>query len=83
MNIKTNDIVRFSLELNTIKWSQMNIQFLDEIRFDNKDMFRSRGYCLNREKFAFHGDGKTFHTDGTFERSKFVGCCRVHVHSGK
>ncbi|KAG1695422.1 hypothetical protein DVH05_020460 [Phytophthora capsici] len=90
MNIKTNDIVRFTLELNTIKWSQMNIQFLGEVSFDNKGMFRSRGYCLNREKFAFHGEfnrkappPETFHTDGTFERSKFVECCRAHTHSRK
>ncbi|POM60573.1 Serine/threonine-protein kinase rio2 [Phytophthora palmivora] len=101
MNIKVSDIVRFMLELSTIKWCQMNIQFLDEVGFDNRGMLRSRGYCLKGKKLAFRGkfnrkarvsllcfisvDGlvETFHTDGTFDRSKFVGCCRVHAHSGK
>ncbi|KAE9032815.1 hypothetical protein PR001_g10432 [Phytophthora rubi] len=101
MNIKINDIVRFTLELNSIKWCQMNIQFLDEVSFDNRDMLRSRGYCLKEKKLAFRGefnrkarvsllcfisvDGlvETFHTDGTFDRSKFVECCRAHAHSGK
>ncbi|POM81357.1 Serine/threonine-protein Kinase rio2 [Phytophthora palmivora] len=101
MNIKVSDIVRFTLELSTIKWCQMNIQFFDEVSFDNRVIVRSRGYCLKRKKLAFRGefnrkawvsllcfislDGlvETFHTDGTFDRSKFVECCRVHAHSGK
>ncbi|POM73901.1 Serine/threonine-protein kinase rio2 [Phytophthora palmivora] len=156
MNIKVSDIVRFSLEPSTIKWCQMNIQFLDEVSFDNRVMVRSRGYCvakwfceiarsqeasytlrpncrltegvlrssvkflditlctrrrktsyplhhncLKGKKLAFRGefnrkarvsllcfislDGlvESFHTDGTFDRSKFVECCRVHAHSGK
>jgi transposase len=56
MNIKTNDIVRFTLELGTIKWCQMNIQFLDEVSFDNRGMLRSRGYCLKGKKLAFRGE---------------------------
>ncbi|KAF4129962.1 putative DDE superfamily endonuclease domain-containing protein [Phytophthora infestans] len=97
MNIKINDIVRFTLELSTIKWCQMNIQFLDEVSFDNRGMLRSRGYCLKGKKLAFRGefnrkarvsllcfisvDGlvETFHTDGTFDRSKFIECCRAHA----
>ncbi|KAK1929640.1 hypothetical protein P3T76_014857 [Phytophthora citrophthora] len=92
-------IVRFTLELSTIKWCQMNIQFLDEVSFENRGMLRSRGYSLKGKKLAFRGefnrkarvsllcfisvDGhvETFHTDGTFDRSKFVECYRTHAHS--
>ncbi|OWZ04490.1 hypothetical protein PHMEG_00023597 [Phytophthora megakarya] len=49
MNIKTNDIVRSTQELHTIKWCEMNIQFLDEVSFDNRGMLRSRGYCLKEK----------------------------------
>ncbi|KAG6614931.1 Serine/threonine-protein Kinase rio2 [Phytophthora cinnamomi] len=101
MNIKINDIVHFTLELSTIKWCQMNIQFLDEVSFGNRGMLRSRDYCLKGKKLAFRGefnrkarvsllcfisvDGlvETFHTDGTFDRSKFVECCCMQAHSGK
>ncbi|OWZ16564.1 Serine/threonine-protein kinase [Phytophthora megakarya] len=89
MNIKECDIVRFTLELSTIKWCQMNIQFLDEVSFDNRGMLRSRGYSLKGKKLAtllcfisVDGLAETFHTDGTFDRSKFVECCRTHAHSG-
>ncbi|POM75185.1 Serine/threonine-protein kinase rio2 [Phytophthora palmivora] len=73
----------------------MNIEFLDEVRFDNRGMLRSRGYCLKGKKHAFRVTGVValfhlcgwphgkFRTDGTFDRSKFVECCRVHAHSGK
>ncbi|KAH9135128.1 hypothetical protein LEN26_006544, partial [Aphanomyces euteiches] len=36
MNIKVNDIVRFTLEINSIQWCHMNVQFLDEVSFDNR-----------------------------------------------
>ncbi|KAJ0394992.1 hypothetical protein P43SY_001263 [Pythium insidiosum] len=101
INIKVDDIVRFTLEINSIKWSQMNIQFLDEVSFDNRGMLRSRGYCLKGKKLGFRGefnrkarvsllcfisvDGivEAFHTDGTFDRAKFIEGCRTHAHSGK
>ncbi|KAH9095024.1 hypothetical protein LEN26_017977 [Aphanomyces euteiches] len=101
IHIKMADIVRFTLELGMIDWSQQNIQFLDEVSFDNQGMVRRRGYAMKGEKLCIRGEFtrkarvsllcfldvggivETFYTDGTFDRSKFVECCRLHAHSKK
>ncbi|KAG9408748.1 Serine kinase [Aphanomyces cochlioides] len=101
MNIKDEDIARFMLEIQSLKWGHMNIQFLDEVSFDNKGMLRNRGYSMKGQKLAFRDEFnrkprvsllcfinmdslvETFSTDGTFDRTTFVDCCREHAHSGK
>ncbi|KAH9098992.1 hypothetical protein LEN26_016431 [Aphanomyces euteiches] len=56
MNIKMKDIQRFVHELSLIDWSQHNLQFLDEVSFDNRGMLRKRGYCLKGQKLVFRGE---------------------------
>ncbi|ETN01988.1 hypothetical protein PPTG_16666 [Phytophthora nicotianae INRA-310] len=51
-----NDMIRFTLELSSIKWCQMNIQFLDEVSFGNRGMLRTHGYSLKGKKLSFRGE---------------------------
>ncbi|KAH9124519.1 hypothetical protein AeMF1_004737 [Aphanomyces euteiches] len=56
IHIKFKDIVRFTSEMSTLAWNQLNIQFSDEASFDNRGVLRTRGYCLKGRKLAFRGE---------------------------
>lgn len=58
IHIKEKDIVRFTNELNSLKWFKYNILFLDEVSFDNRGMVRSRGYGKIGERLPFKGEFK-------------------------
>jgi len=90
------DIIRYVNELLSLPygWTYENLVFLDEVGFDNKDMFRKRGYALKGSRVYFRGeftrkerssllcflgvDGilEVFTSKGTFDRHKFISCCR-------
>ena len=48
MQISCKDIIRFYNDLNSLpmNWTYQNLVFLDEVGFDNRDMFRKRRYAL-------------------------------------
>lgn len=56
MHIKEQEIFRFTEELSHIDWSHQNLEFLDEVSFDNRGMIRKRGYALKGKKVAIRGD---------------------------
>ncbi|KAH9151897.1 hypothetical protein AeRB84_005599 [Aphanomyces euteiches] len=56
IQIRMNDIVRFTEEVNSINWNLHSLQFLDEVSFDNRGMLRTRGYCMRGKKLIFRGE---------------------------
>ncbi len=42
--VKGADVDRFMNEINSLKWCTDNLVFLDEVCFDNRDMWRTHGY---------------------------------------
>ncbi|KAJ3061646.1 hypothetical protein HDU98_002423, partial [Podochytrium sp. JEL0797] len=46
IQIYHHDVIRFSNELNAVNWLLSSLVFLDEVGFDNRDMLRTKGYCL-------------------------------------
>ncbi|KAJ3310012.1 Serine kinase [Boothiomyces sp. JEL0838] len=54
--IKSEEICRFTLELNSIDWTQSNLLFLDEVSFDSRGMIRKRGYGLKGKSLQFRGE---------------------------
>ena len=44
IQIKSNDIDFYCAELQSLAWDIFNIVFLDKVSFDNRDMFREKGY---------------------------------------
>jgi hypothetical protein len=104
MEISIADIIRFCRDLNSLPlhWTWENLVFLDEVGFDNRDMFHKRGYALKGQRIVFRGEFTRkkrcsllcflgvnglldyFETEGTFDRLKFVSCCRQFaLRSGK
>ncbi|KAH9137233.1 hypothetical protein LEN26_005835 [Aphanomyces euteiches] len=56
VQIRVNEIVRFTEEMNSIDWNHYSLQFLDEVSFDNRGMLRTRGYCMRGEKLIYRGE---------------------------
>ncbi|KAL7746040.1 hypothetical protein RI367_008648 [Sorochytrium milnesiophthora] len=42
--IREDAVLRYALELNNLKWMMVPLVFIDEVSFDNRDMWRTRGY---------------------------------------
>jgi transposase len=58
IEISVNDIIRFYKDLQSLPfhWTYQNLVFLDEVGFDNRDMFRKRGYALKGERIIYRGE---------------------------
>lgn len=56
VQISLTDISRFTLEINSIKWINQSLVFLDEVSFDNKGMLRKNGYGLKGKSLVFRGE---------------------------
>jgi transposase len=96
IEICVEDITRFFKDLESLpfRWTYENLIFLDEVGFDNRDMFRKRGYGLRGNRIVYRGEftrkercsllcflgvngmQEVYSTEGTFDRFKFIGCCR-------
>jgi transposase len=58
MQICCQDIIRFYDDLNSLpmNWTYQNLIFLDEVGFDNRDMFRKRGYALKGSRIVVRAE---------------------------
>jgi len=103
IQVNVEDICRFFKDFSSLPvgWLYHNLLFHDEVGFDNRDMFRKRGYRLRGKRIhhrceftrkptcsllCFLGRSgmlETFCTEGTFDRYKFIYCCRKLVQSGE
>ena len=58
IEISVRDIIRFCKDLESLplKWTYDNLLFLDEVGFDNRDMFRKRGYAIKGQRIVYRGE---------------------------
>lgn len=56
MQIKIADVHRFENEINSINWTKIQLVFLDEVSFDNREMVRKYGYCMKGERLIVRGE---------------------------
>lgn len=56
IQIRHDDIYRFSFELNNLNWDFFNLVFLDEVSFDNRGMLRTRGYAAKGRRLVCKGE---------------------------
>lgn len=56
IQIREDEIVRFTREMLAVPWELFNIVFLDEVSFNNKDMLRRKGYGVVGKKLIFRGE---------------------------
>ena len=58
IEISVRDIIRFCKDLESLplKWTCYNLLFLDEVGFDNRDMFRKRGYAIKGQRIVYRGE---------------------------
>lgn len=56
IQIRDEEIVRFTRELLAIPWDLFNLIFLDEVAFDNRDMLRRKGYGVIGQKVVYRGE---------------------------
>mmetsp|Transcript_20409 Transcript_20409/g.18547 ORF Transcript_20409/g.18547 Transcript_20409/m.18547 type:complete len:356 (+) Transcript_20409:39-1106(+) len=58
IQISIQEIIRFTKELASLPfhWTYQNLIFLDEVGFDNRDMFRKRGYAIKGKRIIFRGE---------------------------
>jgi len=96
IEISVKDIIRFCFDLLSLPhgWTYQNLVFLDEVGFDNRDMFRKHGYAMKGQRIHYRGEFTrkerssllcflgvngildVYTTTGTFDRHKFISCCR-------
>lgn len=58
IQIRSEDIVKFALELQAVEWQLHNLVFLDEVSFDSRDFLRNKGYGPVGERVIFRGEFK-------------------------
>lgn len=56
MQIRLDDIVRFTNEINRIPWLPFHLVFLDEVSFDNRDMLRTKGFGMKGQRLIYQGE---------------------------
>jgi hypothetical protein len=56
IQITTFDVLRFSQELQEHAWLIHNLVFIDEVSFDNREMYRKRGFGLKGQTVVFRGE---------------------------
>lgn len=56
VQIRMEEIVRFSEEMHQIKWDYHNLVFLDEVSFDSRSMLRTRGYAIRGKRLICRGE---------------------------
>jgi len=58
IQISKSEIIRLTNELTSLPmgWIYENLVFLDEVGFDNRDMFRKRGYGLRGQRIIYRGE---------------------------
>lgn len=56
IQIRMDDIVRYTNEMNKLDWFQYSLVFLDEVSFDNRDMLRNKGYGVRGERLIYRGE---------------------------
>lgn len=56
IQIRMDEIVRFTQELLAIPWDIFNLVFLDEVSFDNRGMLRRKGYGVVGKKLIYRGE---------------------------
>ncbi|KAJ3196620.1 Serine kinase [Irineochytrium annulatum] len=56
IQISDIEILRYSRELREVPWILENLVFLDEVSFDNRDMFRHHGYAIKGERLIQRGE---------------------------
>ena len=50
------DIIHYTEELLSIPWLLVNLVFLDEVSFDDRDMVRKHGYCKKGKHLVYRGE---------------------------
>lgn len=65
LQIRQEDIMRFSNELNSFPWSVEQLVFLDEVAFASREMLRNRGYGRVGQSLIYRGE---------FQRKPRVSC---------
>lgn len=56
VQIREDDIIRFTNELSCFLWGFEQLVFLDEVAFANREMLRSRGYGLKGKSLVYRGE---------------------------
>lgn len=56
IQIRMDDIVRYTTEINRLEWLPFNLAFLDEVSFDNRDMLRKKGYGVKGQRLLYRGE---------------------------
>lgn len=56
IQIRESEVVKYSRELCCFQWDHPQLVFLDEVSFDNRDMWRTRGYGLIGQKVVYKGE---------------------------
>lgn len=56
IQIKDSEILKFMLELDSIKWDYSNLVFLDEVSIDSQGLLRTKGYGVVGEKLIYRGE---------------------------
>ncbi|XXQ36924.1 Tc1-like transposase DDE domain-containing protein [Plasmodiophora brassicae] len=55
LQIRKLDIVRFCNDMHLVRWSRESLVFLDEFGVDNRDMLRTKGFCLVGKRLIYRG----------------------------
>lgn len=56
VQIRQDDILRYTNELSCFVWSFDQLVFLDEVAFANREMLRSRGYGIKGKSLVYRGE---------------------------
>lgn len=56
VQIRQEDIRRYSNELNSLNWDLEQLLFLDEVAFANREILRNRGYGYVGESLLYRGE---------------------------
>ncbi len=55
LQIRMETVLRFKENLDSLRWSPYNLVFLDEVSFDNRDCWRTRGYAPRGQRATVRG----------------------------
>jgi transposase len=56
MQVTALSVYKYTQELKGFNWLVQNLVFLDEVSFDNRQMFRKRGFGLKGKKIFWRGE---------------------------
>lgn len=56
MQIRSDDVYRFYVEMSQISWFPQNLVFLDEVSIDNRALQRTKGYGPVGQRVLFRGE---------------------------